>query len=106
MIDWWSETEHDVVDALASAGPMSPQDLAERIGMSEGEAIAYLCMLARERKVAIQLVGLTPSMNRPGRVAGRPREKTPVRAKPAPVGGYSASPGPLISSARRSPASS
>jgi len=88
MIDWWSETEHDVVDALASAGPMSPQDLAERIGMSEGEAIAYLCMLARERKVAIQLVGLTPSMNRPGRVAGRPREKTPMRAEPASVGGH------------------
>ena len=87
MIDWWSETEHAVVDALASAGPMSPQDLAQRIGMSEGEAIAYLCMLARERKVTIQLVGLTPSMHRPGRVAGRPREKTPVRAKPAPVGG-------------------
>ena len=84
MIDWWSETEHAVVDALASAGPMSPQDLARRIGMSEGETIAYLCMLARERKVAIQLVDLTPSMSRPG----RPREQKPMRAKPAPVGGY------------------
>ncbi len=88
MIDWWSETEHALVDALASAGPMSPQDLARRIGISEGEAIAYLCMLARERKVAIQLVGLTPSMNRPGRVVGRHREKTPVRTGPAFVGGH------------------
>jgi len=87
MIDWWSETEHAVVDALASAGPMSPQDLAQRIGISEGEVIAYLCMLARERKVAIQLVALTPSMNRPRRVVGRHREKTPVRAEPAYVGG-------------------
>ena len=86
MIDWWSDTEHAVVDALASAGPMSPQELAQRVGISEGEAIAYLCMLARERKVAIQLVGLTPSMDRPCRVAGRPREKTPGRAEPASVG--------------------
>jgi len=106
MIDWWSETEHAVVDALASAGPMSPQDLAQRIGMSEGEAIAYLCMLARERKVAIQLVGLTPSMNRPGRGAGRPREKTRGRAEPTSVGRHRAPPGRLINSARRSPASS
>ena len=106
MIDWWSETEHAVVDALTSAGPMSPQDLAQRIGISEGEAIAYLCMLARERKVAIQLVGLTPSMHRRGRMAGRPRGKTPVRAEPASVGGHRVPPGPLISSARQSPASS
>jgi len=88
MIDWWSETEHAVVDALASAGPMSPQDLAQRIGISEGEVIAYLCMLARERKVAIKLVGLTSSMNRPGRVAGRPREKTRVRTEPAYARGH------------------
>src|SRR5215470_16233542 len=59
MIDWWSDTEHAVVDALACAGPMSPQDLAQRVGISEGEAIAYLCMLAKEKKVAIQLGGLT-----------------------------------------------
>ena len=88
MIDWWSETEHAVVDALSSAGSMSPQDLAQRIGISEGETIVYLCMLARERKVAIQLVGLTPSMKRAGRAVGRPRERTRVRAEPAYTGGH------------------
>jgi predicted ArsR family transcriptional regulator len=89
MIDWWSDTEHAVVDALASAGPMSPQDLAQRVGISEGEAIAYLCMLAKEKKVAIQLVGLTsPSPGRGGRGAGRHREKAPVLPEPAYAGGH------------------
>ena len=89
MIDWWSDTEHAVVDALASAGPMSPQDLAQRVGISEGEAIAYLCMLAKEKKVAIQLVGLTsPSPSRVGRRGGRHREKAPVLPEPAYAGGH------------------
>ena len=48
-----------MVECLSSAGPMSPQELAHRVGISEGEAISFLCMLAREKKVAIQLVGLT-----------------------------------------------
>jgi len=89
MIDWWSDTEHAVIDALASAGPMSPQDLAQRVGISEGEVIAYLCMLAKEKKVAIQLVGLTlPSPIRTGRWAGRHREKAPVLPEPAYAGGH------------------
>ena len=88
MIDWWSDTEHAVVDALACAGPMSPQDLAQRVGISEGEAIAYLCMLAKEKKVAVQLVGLTsPSPARGGRRTGRHREKAPVLSEPACAGG-------------------
>jgi len=89
MIDWWSATEHAVVDALASAGPMSPQDLAQRVGISEGEAIAYLCMLAKEEKVAIQLVGLTSSSSRRvGRGTGRHREKALVLTEPVYAGGH------------------
>ena len=89
MIDWWSETEHAVVEALASAGPMSPQDLARRVGISDGEAIAFLCMLAREQKVAIQLVGLTAAApSRPAREAARRREKTPAVPEPAYAGGH------------------
>ena len=88
MIDWWSDTECAVVDVLASAGPMSPQDLAQRVGISEGEAIAYLCMLAKEKKVAIQLVGLTsPSPARGGRRTGRHRDKAPALPEPACAGG-------------------
>jgi hypothetical protein len=89
MIDWWSETEHAVVQCLASAGPMSPQDLARRVGISEGEAIAFLCMLVREQKVAIQLVGLTAAPpSRPARGAGRHREKAPAVPEPAYAGGH------------------
>jgi hypothetical protein len=89
MIDWWSETEHAVVDALASAGPMSPQDLAQRVGISEGEAIAYLCMLAKEKNPAIQLVGLvSPSASRGGRGEGRHRAKALVLPEPAYAGGH------------------
>ena len=57
MIDWWSETEHAIVARLGSDGPMSPEDLAQRVGISEGETTAFLCMLAREKKVMIRLVG-------------------------------------------------
>ena len=89
MIDWWSETEHAVVECLASAGPLSPQDLARRLGLSEGETIAFLCMLVREKKVAMQLVGLTAaSSGRPARVGGRHRSKSPARPEPAYAGGH------------------
>jgi hypothetical protein len=88
MVDWWSETEHAVVECLGSAGPMSPQDVAHRIGISEGEAIAFLCMLAREKKVAIRLVGLTDApARRPARGVGRHRDKGSVGQAPAFAGG-------------------
>ena len=89
MIDWWSETEHAVVECLASAGPMSPEDLARRLGLSEGETIAFLCMLVREQKIAMQLVGLTAApSSRLGREAGRHRSKAPARPEPAYAGGH------------------
>ncbi len=58
MIDWWSEIERAVVECLGSGGAMGPGELGRRIGISEGEAIAFLCMLVRERKVSIRLIGL------------------------------------------------
>jgi predicted ArsR family transcriptional regulator len=88
MIDWWSETEQAVVECLAGAGPMSPQDLAHRVGMSEGEAISFLCMLAREKKVVIQLVGVAGAPpGRPARGHAR-RHKAPAVPEPAYAGGH------------------
>jgi hypothetical protein len=58
MMDWWSEIEHGIVECLGSGGVMSPGALRRRVGISEDEANAFLCMLARERKVSIRLVGL------------------------------------------------
>ena len=87
MIDWWSETEQAVVQCLSSAGPMSPQDLAHRVGISEGEAISFLCMLVCEKKVAIQLVGLTGAP--PGRAArARHRNKASVVQERAYASGH------------------
>jgi len=58
MVDWWSEIERAIVECLGSGGAISPGELGRQVGISEGEAIAFLCMLARERKVSIRLVGL------------------------------------------------
>jgi len=59
-IDWWSETDHAIVECLRASGPMSPEELAGRIGLSVGEVSAFLAMLARENRVRIRIVELTP----------------------------------------------
>ena len=56
MVDWWSETEHDIVECLHRDGALSPAELGCRVGVSETEAAMFLCMLAREGKVRIRLV--------------------------------------------------
>jgi hypothetical protein len=89
MVDWWSETEHAIVECLGSNGPMSPEDLAHRVGISEGETTAFLCMLAREKKVLIRLVGLSDKpATRPSRGAARLRGKAPAPRQAAYAGGH------------------
>ena len=89
MIDWWSETEHAIVECLRSEGPMSPADLAHRIGISEGEATAFLCMLAREKKLFIRLVALNDeAASRPARGALRARGKAPAQRQAAYAKGH------------------
>ena len=58
MLDLWTETDGAVLECLRDAGAMSPGDLGKRVGISEGEAVAFLCMLARLGKVRIRLVEL------------------------------------------------
>jgi predicted ArsR family transcriptional regulator len=87
MVDWWSETEQAIVECLGSNGPMSPEDLAQRVGISEGEATAFLCMLAREKKLRIRLVDLCdarPSL--PSRGPTRARAKSPAQRPPSYAG--------------------
>ena len=56
MVDWWSETEHDIVECLRRDGTLSPAELGQRVGVSETEATMFLCMLVREGKIRIRLV--------------------------------------------------
>ena len=55
MVDWWSETEHDIAECLGRDGALSPAELGRRVGVSETEAAMFLCMLAQEGKVRIRL---------------------------------------------------
>ena len=59
MIDWWKETDTAILECLRRHGAMSPAALGRHLGMSEGEATAFLAMLVREGKVSIRLVELT-----------------------------------------------
>ena len=59
MIDWWSETDHAILECLLATGPMSPEDLAHRTGLSVGEITAFLAMLVREGRVRVRMVELT-----------------------------------------------
>ena len=59
MVDWWSETEHDIVECLRRDGALSPAELGRRVGVSETEAAMFLYTLAREGKVRIRLVEST-----------------------------------------------
>ena len=89
MVDWWSETEHDIVECLRRDGALSPAELGRRVGVSETEAAMFLCMLAREKKVLIHLVGL-PDMpsGRPPRGAARLRGKSPAPKQRAYAAGH------------------
>jgi hypothetical protein len=88
MLDWWSETESAILGSLGSAGPMSPEDVARRIGISESETTAFLCMLARENKISIRLVAVKEApADRSPRGSARPREKARARREPAHAGG-------------------
>jgi hypothetical protein len=88
MVDWWTETEHAIVESLGSNGPMSPEDLAQHLGISEGETIAFLCMLAREKKLRIRVVSLCDTRpGAPARGLARARAKGPRQRVSAYVGG-------------------
>src|SRR5206468_2504811 len=58
MIDWWSETDHAILECLRETGPMSPEDLSHRTGLSVGEITAFLAMLVREGRVRVRMVEL------------------------------------------------
>ena len=56
MEHWWSDVDGQIVGLLERDGAMTPVELGRALGLSEGEATAFLCMLAGEGKVRIRLV--------------------------------------------------
>lgn len=77
MIDWWSETDRAILECLRATGPMSPEDLSHRIGLSVGEITAFLGMLVREGRVRVRMVELT-------REEGNERSRQPPRPRWSP----------------------
>jgi hypothetical protein len=86
MVDWWSETEHDIVACLRRDGTLSPAELGQRVGVSETEATMFLCMLVREGKIRIRLVeSVDETQSRPS-PCPLPRGERDSRELAVPVG--------------------
>ena len=60
MDGWWDEIDAAIVDELIGAGPMSPEELGKRVGMSTDAVCSCLAMLAAGGKVHITSVEVTP----------------------------------------------
>ena len=63
MDAWWSDLDNAVLTCL-DAGPMSPAEIARRLGTSEASATSLLCLLAQEGRVRIALVESQPTVVR------------------------------------------
>ena len=55
---WFGPVAGEILGCLADRGVMSPGELCERMGVPEGEMIAFLAMLAREGRIRISQVEL------------------------------------------------
>ena|SRR2546425_4589797 len=58
MEEWWTQIDDDVLGSLALHGPMTPDDLGRRLGLSEGATASLLTMLVQNGKVRICSVEL------------------------------------------------
>jgi len=53
---WWADVDGETLQCLVEHGPMSPEELGKRLGMSAHAAVALLGHLVREGKARICLV--------------------------------------------------
>ena len=79
----WSEIDGEVLSVLERRGESSPETIARELGISLGEVTAFICMLAREGKLRIQLVDII-RVDR--RVSSRAAASSPARARIASRG--------------------
>ena len=56
--DWWSTVDAETLRCLAEHGPMAPDELGKRLGMSEEAATSLVAQLVREGKARVRLVAL------------------------------------------------
>ena len=50
--DWLDELENEVVSLAKNRGPLSPEDLAQKLGLSERGANFLMSKLSREGKIS------------------------------------------------------
>jgi hypothetical protein len=50
--DWLDELENEVVSLAKQHGPLSPEDLAHKLGLSERGATFLMSKLSREGKIS------------------------------------------------------
>lgn len=60
MDDWWAEIDDEILATLRANGPMDPEMLGEKLGMSTAAVCSCLSMLAAQKKVCIRSVELPP----------------------------------------------
>jgi DNA-binding Lrp family transcriptional regulator len=56
--DWWTSIDAEILNCLAARDAMTPGEISSALGLSEGEVVALLAMLAPEGKVTICQVKL------------------------------------------------
>ena len=55
-VDRWWDVDDELLRCLTEHGPMTPDELGKRLGMSETAAVSVVAHLAREGKARICLV--------------------------------------------------
>ena len=59
MEGWWDTIDDAILETLDGGGPMDPEDLGRRLGMSAGAVCSCLALLAADGKVRIRSVEAT-----------------------------------------------
>ena len=83
--DWWTGIDGEILNCLAGRESMTPAEISSILGLSEGEVVTLLAMLAPEGRVTICRVslaarrsrrpGVPGSLDRAARYSARRRER-------------------------------
>jgi predicted ArsR family transcriptional regulator len=62
MDTWWSEIDDEIMALLTANGPMTPADLARKLGISAAAVCSCIGMRSAGGKVRIRSVEATPGV--------------------------------------------